>query len=385
MTELIRNFLEPAQFYQALRNIGVDFYCGVPDSLLKDFCAYVTANVPVDRHVITANEGAAVALGVGHHLATKKWPCVYFQNSGIGNIVNPIMSLAHPEVYRVPMLLMIGWRGEPGKKDEPQHVVQGESTPALLASIGVPFQVLPDYIEGAEKALQTAKRHMQATQGPYALLVKRQTFVKYKLTPPESKYTMNREGALRELLKLFDSRDVIVGTTGMLSRELFEERVRLGHTHEKDFLTVGSMGHAATIALGVSLGKPNRRVFVLDGDGAALMHMGSMATIAGYAGTNFKHVLINNEAHDSVGGQPTLCGNGMFSFRRIAEGCGYRKFFTVESAEELHATWPEFLETPGPVLIEIKVNQGGHRKNLGRPTRTPIENKEDFMEFLERV
>jgi phosphonopyruvate decarboxylase len=166
---------------------------------------------------------------------------------------------------------------------------------------------------------------MQATQGPYALLVKRQTFVKYKLAAPKPKYVMNREGALRELLQLLDARDIVVGTTGMLSRELFEERVRLGHGHEKDFLTVGSMGHASAIALGVSLAKPNRRVFVLDGDGAVLMHMGNMATIAAHGGPNFKHILINNEAHDSVGGQPTLCGNGLFSFRRVAEGCGYRK------------------------------------------------------------
>jgi len=353
--------------------------------LLKDFCAYVTANSTPDRHVITANEGSAIALASGHYLATKKWPLVYMQNSGLGNTVNPIMSLAHSEVYRIPMLLMVGWRGEPGKKDEPQHVVQGETTPALLASIGVPFQVLPDFIEGAEKALQTAKRHMQATQGPYALLVKRQTFVKYKLAPTKPKYTMNREGALRELLQLFDARDIVVGTTGMLSRELFEERVRLGHSHEKDFLTVGSMGHASAIALGVSLAKPNRRVYVLDGDGAALMHLGNMATIAAHAGPNFKHVLINNEAHDSVGGQPTLCGNGLFSFRRVAEGCGYRQIFTVSTAEELKAIFQEFSAASGPALLEIKVNQGGHRKNLGRPTRSPIENKEDFMEFLDRV
>lgn len=385
MTELIRNFLEPADFHQALRNVGVEFFCGVPDSLLKDFCAYITANVPAERHIITANEGSAIALASGHYLGTRKFPLVYLQNSGLGNIVNPIMSLAHPEVYRVPMLLMVGWRGEPGKKDEPQHVVQGETTPALLASIGVPFQVLPDYIEGAEKALQTARKHLQTTQGPYALLVKRQTFVKYKLPSPKPKYEWNREGALRELIQLFSARDVIVGTTGMLSRELFEERVRLGHTHEKDFLTVGSMGHASAIALGVSLAKPNRRVFVLDGDGAALMHLGNMATIAGHAGPNFKHVLINNEAHDSVGGQPTLCGNGLFSFRRVAEGCGYRKFFSVGTPEELKNSFTEFAETPGPVLLEIKVNQGGHRKNLGRPTRSPLENKEDFMAFLDRV
>eukprot|EP00047_Mylnosiga_fluctuans_P001445 m.220381 g.220381 ORF g.220381 m.220381 type:complete len:434 (+) comp10369_c0_seq1:63-1364(+) len=385
MTELIRNFLEPAQFYQALKNIGIDFFTGVPDSLLKDFCAYVTANAPKDRHVITANEGSAIALASGHYMATKKWPLVYLQNSGIGNTVNPIMSLAHPEVYRVPMLLMVGWRGEPGKKDEPQHVVQGEGTPALLASLGVPFQVLPDYIEGAEKALQTAKKHLQISQGPYALLVKRQTFVKYKLIAPKPKFTLNREGALRELIPLFHDKDVIVGTTGMLSRELFEERVRLGHGHEKDFLTVGSMGHAGNIGLGVALAKPSRRVIVLDGDGAVLMHMGNLATIAAHGGPNFKHIVINNEAHDSVGGQPTLCGNGIFSLRRIAEGCGYRKVFYASTPEEIKAVYPEFMDTPGPVMLEIMVNQGGHRKNLGRPTRSPIQNKEDFMEFLDRV
>lgn len=283
------------------------------------------------------------------------------------------------------MLLMIGWRGEPGKKDEPQHVIQGDSTPAMLASLGVPFQVLPDFIEGAEKALQTAKKHLQISQGPYALLVKRQTFVKYKLASPKPKYALNREGALRVLIQLFSPRDIVIGTTGMLSRELFEERVRLGHSHEKDFLTVGSMGHASTIGLGIALAKPNRQVFVLDGDGATIMHMGNLATIAHTASTNFKHILINNEAHDSVGGQPTVAGNGVFNFRKIAEGCGYRKTFTVSTPDEIAAVFPEFVETPGPVMLEIKVNPGGHRKNLGRPTRSPLQNKEDFMEFLDRV
>lgn len=263
-------------------------------------------------------------------------------------------------------------------------MVQGETTPAMLASIGVPFQVLPDYIEGAEKALQTAKKHLQSTQGPYALLVKRQTFVKYKLEPMEKQYTFNREGVIKELLKHFNPKDVVVGTTGMTSRELFEERVRLGHSHEKDFLTVGSMGHASSIALGISLSKPNRRVFVLDGDGASLMHLGAMATIAAHAGNNFKHILINNGAHDSVGGQPTVCAGG-FSFERIAKGCGYNNYFVANTAEEIAEQFQNLCDSTGVSLLEIKANPGGHRADLGRPTRSPIENKEDFMEFLARV
>ncbi|XP_069132586.1 phosphonopyruvate decarboxylase-like isoform X1 [Argopecten irradians] len=383
LTELVRDFLDPAQFYNAVNSIGIDYFCGVPDSLLKDFCAYVTQNCPSQQHIITANEGSAVALAAGYHLATGKNAMVYLQNSGLGNIVNPIMSLAAPPVYSIPMLLLVGWRGEPGKRDEPQHMVQGQATPGLLAALGIPFQPLPDYQEGAEQALQTAQHYMDKTRGPYAFLVKRQTFLPYKLPQEETPgFPLDREEAMKVIVDNLMNKDVVVSTTGMLSRELFEYRVEKDMGHERDFLTVGSMGHASAIALGIAQQKPRRQIYCLDGDGAALMHMGTMATIGHSDQTNFKHIIINNGAHDSVGGQPTVAGNhGTFCYSSIAKGCGYKEAFVAINEEEVINGLARLRQIPGPVLLEIKVSKGG-RKNLGRPTRTPVQNKQDFMHFL---
>ncbi|KAL5006397.1 hypothetical protein ScPMuIL_015203 [Solemya velum] len=382
LTELIRDFLDPAEFYQAIRRSGIDFFCGVPDSLLKDFCAYVTKNAPEGSNVITANEGNAVGLAAGYHLATGKTAMVYLQNSGLGNIINPVMSLAAPPVFSIPMLLLIGWRGEPGKRDEPQHMVQGQATPGLLAALGIPFQPLPDYEEGAEQALQTAKHYMDSTKGPYAFLVKRQTFLPYKLPRDNSAgYPLTREKAMQVLVRCLNNRDVIISSTGMLSRELYEYRVSQDMGHERDFLTVGSMGHASAIALGVAMKKPKRMVFCLDGDGAVIMHMGAMASIGQNGPTNFKHVIFNNGCHDSVGGQPTDASKNGFNFIRIAEGCGYKQAFVISQEEEIEAGVARMKESDGPVLMEIKISSGS-RKNLGRPSRLLQENRDDFMHFL---
>jgi phosphonopyruvate decarboxylase len=381
MTELIRDFLDPAEFYQAITNIGINFFTGVPDSLLKDFCAYVETNVPKTNHVITANEGNAIALAAGYHLATGKSSLVYLQNSGIGNAVNPLISLAVPNVYSIPMLLLVGWRGEPGKRDEPQHRTQGQVTPGLLAALGIPFQPLPDYQEGAEQALATARQYLDNAKGPYCLLVKRQTFLPYKLKKPQPLYTLSREEALKEVVCALSDRDVVVGTTGMLSRELFELRDKNGQGHEKDFLTVGSMGHASAIALGVAISKPKRHVFCLDGDGSVLMHMGTLATVGQIQPKNFKHIIFNNGGHDSVGGQSTSAGNTQFSFEKIALGNGYKNAQTASTKEEIKEALDKLKQIEGPALLEIKCNLG-HRKNLGRPTTKPIDNKSDFMHFL---
>lgn len=383
MTELVRDFLDPAEFYEACQKIcGIDFYCGVPDSLLKDFCAYVSTHTSKEKHLISANEGNAVATAAGYHLATGKNSMVYLQNSGLGNIVNPLMSLCSPSVYSIPVLLLIGWRGEPGKRDEPQHQTQGQTTPATLASIDIPFQILPDYQEGAEQALATANHHLNTVKGPYCLLVKRQTFLPFKMKGLELKETlMNREECLNEVVEMLNERDVVVSTTGMLSRELFELREQRKQGHEKDFLTVGSMGHASAIAMGISFSKPTKQVFCLDGDGAVIMHMGAMASVGQNAPKNFKHVIFNNGSHDSVGGQPTDAINNSFSFTKIALGCGYREVYVAETKEEIRSGIEKIQCSEGPVLLEIRCRPG-HRKNLGRPTRSPIENKSDFMHFL---
>ncbi|CAF4343887.1 unnamed protein product [Rotaria sp. Silwood2] len=390
MPELTRDFLDPAEFYQQVKTIcGINFFCGVPDSLLKDFCAYVTKNVSPNYHIITANEGSAVGLACGSYMATGQPSLVYLQNSGLGNIVNPIMSLATPGVYSLPMLLLIGWRGEPGKPDEPQHRVQGPATPDILTALGIPFQSLPNCHDGAGQALETAKRYMETTKGPYALLVKQQTFLTYALPKMnidvEAGLSLTREEALECVVNHFQHQDVVVGTTGMLSRELFELRMKRGDGHERDFLTVGGMGHASAIALGIAIQKPDRTVYCLDGDGAVLMHMGILANIAAVAPSNFKHIVFNNGAHDSVGGQPTVASNhDRFSFSHIAQGCGYKHVMIATNQIEINEAMEKIraINNDGPILLELRIKTG-HRKNLGRPTRSTNENRKDFMHFLQ--
>ncbi|ESO97304.1 hypothetical protein LOTGIDRAFT_114966 [Lottia gigantea] len=376
--------LQPAAFYEALNDIGVDYFCGVPDSLLKDFCAYVTANAAKENHVITANEGNAVGLAAGYHLATGKSAMVYLQNSGLGNMVNPLMSLAAPKVYSIPMLLLVGWRGEPGVKDEPQHITQGLITQNMLESMRIPYEELPADESQLNEVLEKSKRHLTEKKSPFCLLVRSKTFSPYKLKQDRIKLPMTREFALQRVVDLLGENDVIVSTTGMLSRELFEYRAKNDGGHEKEFLTVGSMGHASSIALGISLQKPDRPVVCLDGDGAALMHLGAMASVGQSSCSNFKHILFNNGAHDSVGGQPTEARNfDGFSFPKIALASGYKKALVASTLEELLISMEEINNSEGPIFLEVRTSIGS-RSNLGRPTRTTHQNKSDFMEFISK-
>ncbi|PVD33956.1 hypothetical protein C0Q70_05218 [Pomacea canaliculata] len=374
--------LSPAAFFEAVRDTGIAFYCGVPDSLLKDFCAFITQNVPAKSHVITANEGNAVALATGYHLATGKTAMVYLQNSGLGNAVNPLVSLASPAVSSIPILLLIGWRGEPGVKDEPQHVTQGKITPELLEVMNIPSRILPQDNEKMREVLREAKHHFEEKKSAFALLVKSKTFGTCKLPPNPPQFSMTREQAVTLVLQGLSSQDVVVSTTGMLSREVYEYRALKKMSHEQEFLTVGAMGHSSMIALGIALQKPNRQVFSLDGDGAVLMHMGALATIAQRKVPNFRHIVFNNGAHDSVGGQPTEARHfDDFSIPGIAMACGYKEAFTVKTETELVEGLHRLQNQSGPTMMEVLINTG-NRTDLGRPTRTTHENKEDFMEFL---
>lgn len=366
-------------FIETLRSEGVDFFAGVPDSLLKNVCAYITDHFDANHNIIAANEGAAVGLAAGHYLATGQAGCVYMQNSGEGNIINPLASLTDREVYNIPLLLLIGWRGRPGVHDEPQHVKQGKITTALLDVMGVRYEVLSKEEETAagqiEKAI-TALRNKEI----FALVIEKDTFEEYKLQHVEANNLMlSREEAIQTVAAALAPRDCIVSTTGMISRELFEYRAAMQQRHDRDFLTVGSMGHASQIALGVAMAQPDRRVWCFDGDGATLMHMGSMAVVADKAPENYMHVIFNNGAHDSVGGQPTV---GLkIDLPAIAKAVGYRNTFSVDNRNDLDKVLSDIMSVKGPVLLEIKVKKG-NRKNLGRPTTTPIQNKEALMDFL---
>lgn len=373
--------IRPEFFIEALREKGIDCFAGVPDSLLKNICAYITDHFDAAHNIIAANEGAAVGLAAGHYLATGQPACVYMQNSGEGNIINPLASLTDQEVYNIPVLLLIGWRGRPGVHDEPQHVKQGKVTTGLLNVMGVNYEVLSKEEDKAAKQIEKAAKAL-VNKDVFALVIEKDTFEDYKLQNVEvNDLTMSREEAIQTVAAALGEKDCIVSTTGMISRELFEYRAAMNQGHERDFLTVGSMGHASQIALGITLAQPERRVWCFDGDGSAIMHMGSMAIVANKAPKNYVHVVFNNGAHDSVGGQPTV---GLkIDLPAVAKAVGYPNAFSVDSKADLVDCLKAVKMVEGPVLIEIKVKKG-NRKDLGRPTTTPIQNKEALMQFLKK-
>ena len=372
--------ISPKFFYDTLAGYGIDFYAGVPDSLLKNLCAYITDHADSSHNIIAANEGGAMGLAAGHYLATGQIPVVYMQNSGEGNIINPLASLTDPDVYNIPVLQVIGWRGKPGVHDEPQHVKQGKVTTGLLNVMGIDYTVLSKEEDKSDAQIKKAIAYMQATKQCYALVVEKDTFDAYTLQNVEKNdLVMSREEAIQTVAAALSEKDAIVSTTGMISRELFEYRTAMNEGHERDFLTVGSMGHASQIALGIALAKQDRKVWCFDGDGASIMHMGSMAIVANKAPKNYVQVVFNNGAHDSVGGQPTV---GLkIDLPAIATAVGYKSVYSVATKEELQRQLSNLGDAP--VFIEIKVKKG-NRKDLGRPSTTPIQNKEALMLFLKK-
>ncbi len=372
--------IQPERFYQALASEDITFYAGVPDSLLKNLCAYITDHADPRNNIIAANEGGAVGLAAGYHLATGRIPAVYMQNSGEGNVVNPLMSLTDSDVYHIPVLLIIGWRGEPGVHDEPQHVKQGKVTLPLLDAMGIEHTTLADDEDEAMTQVRHAAERMRATGEAYALVIRKGTFAPYKLqhtVADESQLT--REQAIQMVAGAMGSRAVAVSTTGKISRELFEYRAAEHQGHERDFLTVGSMGHASQIALGIALHQPDRPVYCFDGDGAVLMHMGALAISGSMRPANFYHVLFNNGVHDSVGGQPTV--GYQVDLPEVAAACGYKTALSVDNADDLAEVLQDLADNEAPLFLEIKVKKGA-REDLGRPTTTPVENKRALMDFL---
>ena len=368
-------------FIQQLKREGIDSFYGVPDSLLKSICAYIADNTDKSHNIITANEGNAIGLACGHYLATGRPALVYMQNSGQGNVVNPLLSLMDEDVYSIPVLLLIGWRGEPGVHDEPQHVKQGKVTLDLLETMGIAYSVLENEEALAVRQIAEACAYMKSNKRPYALIARKNTFETYKLQNKRlNNAELPREDAICTVAAALAHDDIIVSTTGQISRELYEYRSRSGSSHQSDFLTVGAMGHSSSIAMGIALNKPERRVICMDGDGAFLMHMGAAAIVGNAGLPNLRHVIFNNAAHDSVGSQPTVADK--LNLGQIAKACGYKRYYLAETAHELAAILPDFLQTSGTNLLEIKVKCGS-RADLGRPKEKPAQNKECFMQFIE--
>jgi len=358
----------------------VNFFAGVPDSLLKDFCSCITDTVTPENNIVAANEGAAVAMAAGNFLATGKIPLVYMQNSGLGNAVNPLLSLVDDEVYSIPLILFIGWRGEPGVKDEPQHKKQGKVTMALLEAMQIPAIILDsDDAIAAGQLVQVISQAKQ-TNTPRAVVIRKDTFGSYEQQKKISnQFPLSREEAVKLFVDTVNPADTAVTTTGKLSRELFEYRDLTGTGHANDFLTVGSMGHSSSIALGIAIAKPGRTIWCLDGDGAIIMHMGAITTIGSIAPANYRHIVFNNGMHESVGVQAT-CAFGL-DFSAIAKGCRYKAYWKAENADEFITAIKQAQNCEGPVLIEVLVNAKS-RKDLGRPTISPVMNKIDFISNL---
>jgi phosphonopyruvate decarboxylase len=376
--------LDTSWFFGELKKLGISFFSGVPDSLLQDFCLYISNNVPLENHIIAANEGNAIALAAGYHLATGQTGLVYMQNSGLGNAVNPLTSLMDPAVYSLPVLLLIGWRGEPGVHDEPQHVKQGLITTDLLSALDIPYEILPVVPEIAQEVLEHVKKILTEEKRPYALIVRKGTFDRYRTIKTNNtvgESVLSREEAVQITADNMRPSDIVVSTTGMISRELYEYRTITKKTMTgQDFLTVGSMGHASQIALGIALQKPHRTVYCLDGDGAFLMHMGGASIIGTLPVNNFKHIIFNNGAHDSVGGQPTAAFG--IQLTEIARASGYKEARRVAEKDQLEISLQWLRDIKGPALLEVIVKKGA-RSDLGRPKETPQQNKLLFMKHCQ--
>ncbi len=361
--------------------LGADFYTGVPDSQLKALCNYLISTYGIDKkhHIIAANEGNCTALAAGYHLATGNVPVVYMQNSGEGNIINPVASLLNDKVYAIPMIFVVGWRGEPGIHDEPQHIYQGEVTVKLLEDMDIAtFVVSKDTTEKELSEKMEVFKEVLSTGKDVAFVIRKGALVYDGKVKYENSNTMVREEIIKHIVAVTDD-DPIISTTGKASRELFEIREANEQSHKYDFLTVGSMGHSSSIALGVALNKPNKKVWCIDGDGAVLMHMGSMAVLGANKPKNMVHVIINNGAHETVGGMPTVATD--IDFVAIAKACGYPNAVSVASFETLDTELNIAKNSDELSLIEVKCSIGA-RDDLGRPTTTALENKLNFMDYL---
>lgn len=366
-----------------VRVLQSEFYTGVPDSLLQPLCNYLMKHYGVDKkhHVIGANEGNCVAMAAGYHLATGKYPVVYMQNSGEGNAVNPIASLLNEKVYAIPAIFVIGWRGEPGKKDEPQHIFQGEITRSLLSLLSIESYVVGKETTVTELARVRASFEEQLSKGQsVAFVIQKGALTNEEEMVYSNAYHMTREAVVRAVSEVAKE-DPIISTTGKASRELFEAREARGEGHQYDFLTVGSMGHASSIACAIAAQKPETKIWCVDGDGALIMHMGAMAVVGRLQPDNLVHILINNEAHETVGGLPTAAD--AVSLSKIAKACGYQVIPKVEEETELLEALKKCRDSRKLTFLEVDCALGA-RADLGRPTTSARENKEQFMQYLKQ-
>ncbi|MHA1671605.1 MAG: phosphonopyruvate decarboxylase [Promethearchaeota archaeon] len=368
-------------FFKILKENNLTFFTGIPDSTFKEWIKFIIQNNPKSlQNVVACNECEAIAIATGYHLATKKIGIVYMQNSGLGKTVNPLTSLCDREVYSIPILMMIGWRGEPGIKDAPQHKKMGKITLSLLDTLQIPYIILEPDIDLIRKHISKAITYLKEQKGPFALIIRPNLFQKYNgIEISENSFEISREEAITFLMGNLTSDDIIISTTGHLSRELYEYREKRKKDHFKSFYNIGSMGCASSIGLGIALQKPNKKIVVFDGDGAAIMQLGTFTSIGKYKPPNFIHIIFNNNTHESTGGQPT--NSESVDFCKVALASNYNSAYLVNTLAELRKIIPEVKKGEGPILIVINIKRGT-KANLKRPHRNPEEYKEDFMKYL---
>jgi phosphonopyruvate decarboxylase len=357
-----------------LEKNNLNFFSGVPDSVLKNF-----TNLLINKssHVLATNEGSAVSIGIGYHLSFNKLPCIYMQNSGLANAINPLISIAHKGVYSIPMMMLIGWRGSPGIKDEPQHLIKGKITKNLLKLLGIKYEIIE-----SEKDFNKIKKLINFSKKkkvPVACLFKKGVLKKVNYHKKFSerstiKNKILRSEVIREILKSIQNNTKIISTTGYTSRELYQIRKNEGYHKGKDFYMIGGMGHSSSVALGAAF-KKNKKILCLDGDGSMLMHLGSLHTVGLMNKNNFKHILLNNQSHESVGGQE-------ISFKRVKmekliKGLGYSKYIQLKDKKDLKNKIQSVLKYKGSIFLEVLIEKGAI-KNLGRP-KNFIKIKNNFL------
>tara|TARA_B100001250_G_scaffold401979_1_gene414512 strand:- start:35 stop:1171 length:1137 start_codon:yes stop_codon:yes gene_type:complete len=375
--------INPYNFVKAIKNNKINFVTGVPDSLLKNLTNCISDNLK-KNHIISTNEGSALALAIGHYLATKSPGIVYMQNSGLGNIINPVTSLAHPYVYGIPVILLVGWRGEllsenKQVEDEPQHKKQGQITIKQLKLLDIPIKIINKRTKNIKLILNNLKKLSIKKQTPVAIVVRKNTFAKYnqKKIKKIKQNALYREEIINEIVSLSSNKQIILSTTGMASRELFEIREKKNQKTFKDFLTVGGMGHVSQIAAGVAMNKKNKKIICIDGDGSLLMHMGSLGISSKLK--NIIHILINNKSHDSVGGQPTL--GEFIDFTKISKACGYKSNILIKNKKKIRSTIKKALKNKNNSFLQINCEKG-YRNNLGRPDKNIKKRKDLFIKHL---
>lgn len=374
--------IDPLELFNLLQNKNINFFTGVPDSLLKEFNNVILEKTNNKNHIVTANEGSAIALATGYYLSTNKIPLVYLQNSGIGNTINPLMSLASDEVYSIPIIIIVGWRGEPGIKDEPQHISQGKCMIKLIKSLNIPYEILPKNNEDVENIINKTLTSLESNKKPHIILVSKNTFSKYNSNIYiDNNYEIYRKDAINKLMEYFND-DIIISTTGKISRELMETFKDNNKKDDNLFLNVGAMGHVSMISLGVAL-NTDKRVICIDGDGSVIMHMGNLTSIGTSNLSNIIHIVLNNAMHESVGIQPTIAYD--INLANIATNCGYKYSISITRYLELNTILKKINEENiiGPIFIEIRINnKTNYNTELSRPEQHPRDRKEQFMYFI---